>query len=104
MCDKLYVINDETLYTGQAPECFFHWNDEISELRRRISDLHVELDYLIVEYFNNTDEEFIMMEIDQLLDDLEQANDTLNSINLQESSVEELQQMIINVSAHNYYK
>ena len=94
-----------TLFTGQVPDCerchdcFFQLDDEINNLTRRISELQSEIDYLTEEYFNNTDTDIIMMEIDQLLADLEEINNTLNSFNLQESSLDELQQMIINVSA-----
>ena len=92
-------------YAGQVPncerchECFFEWDVIINDLRQRIADLQSQIRNLTQAYFNGTDEETISMEINYLLMDLWQANDSLNTISLRESSVDQIQQMIINVSA-----
>lgn len=92
------------IFAGQVPnceqchECFFQWDDVINDLRQGITDLQLRISNLTETYFNNTDENDIQMEINLLLTDLQEANDSLNTITLQESSVDELQQMIINVS------
>lgn len=80
-------------------ECFFEWDIAINDLRQRIADLQLQIHNLTQTYFNNTDEENILMEINLLLVELQQANDSLNTITLQENSVDQIQQMIVNVSA-----
>lgn len=90
--------------SGQVPncerchECFFQWDNDINYLRRRISDLQLQISNLLEANFNNTSVDLIQMEFDLLIAELQQANDSFNSITLQESSVEQLHQMIINVS------
>ena len=92
-------------YAGQVPdcerchECFFQWDAIINVLRQRIADLQLQIRNLTQTYFNGTDEETISMEINYLLMDLWQANDSLNTITLRESSVDHIQQMIIRVGA-----
>lgn len=105
---RIYVLQLNNYYimpyAGQVPncerchECFFEWDAIINDLRQRIADLQSQIRNLTQTYFNSTDEETISMEINYLLMDLWQANDSLNAISLQESSVDEIQQMIISVS------
>ena len=89
---------------GQVPscerchDCFFQWDDIINDLRRRIADLHSQTISLTQFYFSNYTVDEILLETNQLLADLQQANESLNTINLQENSLEELQLTIINVS------
>ena len=89
-------------------DCFFQWDGIINELRQRIARLHSQTISLTQFYFDNYTVDEIIMETNQLLGDLQQANESLNTINVQESSLEELQQTIINVSlfqklSSNYY-
>ena len=79
-------------------DCFFQWDDIINDLRQRIVRLHSQTISLTQFYFGNYTVDEITLEVNQLLADLQQANESLNTINLQESSLEELQQTIINVS------
>lgn len=89
---------------GQVPvcerchDCFFQWDNIINDLRWRIADLHSQTISLTQLYFSNYTVDEILLETNQLLTDLQQANESLNTINLQESSLEQLQQTIINVS------
>ena len=79
-------------------DCFFQWDNIINDLRQRIATLHLQTISLTQFYFDNYTVDEIILEINQLSTDLQQANESLNAINLQESSLEELQQTIINVS------
>jgi dihydroorotate dehydrogenase len=79
-------------------DCFFQWDDVINDLRQRIARLHSQTISLTQFYFDNYTVDEIVVEINQLLADLQQANESINTINLQESSLEQLQQIIINVS------
>lgn len=95
--------------TGQVPncerchECFFQWDDNIIVLRQRITGLQSQISNLTEVYFNGSDVDSIWIEISLILIDLQRANETLNSITLQERAVEELQQMIVNVSCKQLY-
>ena len=79
-------------------DCFFQWDDIINDLRQKIASLHSQTISLTQFYFDNYTVDEIILETNQLLADLQQANESLNTISLQESSLEELQQTIINVS------
>ena len=79
-------------------DCFFQWDDIINDLRQRIASLHSQTISLTQFYFDNHTVDEIVLDINQLLADLQQANESLNTISLQESSLKELQQTIINVS------
>ena len=79
-------------------DCFFQWDDIIKNLRQRVAHFHSQTVSLTQFYFDNCTVDEIILEINQLLADLQQANESINTINLQESSLDELQQTIINVS------
>lgn len=96
--------NDAALIClGQVPECerchdcFFQWVDVVSALMQNISNLRLQISSVLEENFNNTSVNDIEMEIELLLGDLEQGNMTLNSINIQLSSVDELQEAVYTV-------
>ena len=79
-------------------DCFFQWDDIINDLRQRVARLHSQTISLTQLYFDNYTVNEIILEINQLLADLQQANESLNTISLQESSLDELQQTVISVS------
>ena len=104
MVYKRCICRGWLLDAGQVPdcercqECFFNWDDIINDLRWRIANLHSHTIFLTQIYFSNYSVDEIFLETNLLLVDLQEANETLNTINLQESSPEELQRNILNVS------
>lgn len=68
-------------------ECFFQWDDIVSNITNEISVLQTRVELLITLNYDGYTIAGIEMEVAFLLNQLSQANQSLNSITLQTSSV-----------------
>lgn len=97
----MYII---VLPAGRVPdcerchECFFQWHDVIGNLSVIVNGLQSQITSLISSYYNNHTANSVQTEITLLLDQLNLANQTLNEINIQETDIDNLNQVLAYVS------
>ena len=71
----------------RCQDCFFQWDDIISNITNEVSILQTRVELLITLNYDGYTIAGIEMEVISLLNQLSQANQSLNSITLQTSSV-----------------
>ena len=99
----LYVLFVVT-YIGRVPncercqDCFFQWPEVIGNLSLIVDNLQYQITSLILTYYNNHTVSSVETEIMMLLDQLILANQILNSITIQETDIDNLNQVLSYVS------
>lgn len=91
------------LCTGKVPdcerchECFFQWHDIISSLLSDATALQASIEALITDNYNGYTVSAIESEVEKLLQQLVEANQSLSSITLQSEDIDDLERSLSEV-------
>ena len=78
----------------QCHDCYFQWFDIISNFTVRVDALQAQIQELLATYYNGHTAESLSGEVEELLTQLNDVNDTLNLVTLREGDVEELERSL----------
>ena len=83
--------------------CFLQWYYKIQDLSIRVAEQQSRVENLMNDYYNGYTVENIETHVQSLLDQLASTNDTLQSISLSTSTIQQLENILSEVTTSCIY-